>query len=172
VITSYLERWDLAKEGYRVAILRDGDTLEWRETTADGCTTGRGATLEHVTMPTAALNLISSFMGEGYEFAGHEQYDPGQLLAYLSTEQALDIERARTASAEKLLAEARAELEQLRQAAATDHQAAHRVREDWDAGRGQCDDCTCCTASGCRVGLGSTCPTDRLGDSVCPCTGD
>ena len=36
-------------------------------------------------------------------------------------------------------------LGRLRQLAAADH--AQRVREDWDSGRGQCDDCTCCTAS-------------------------
>ena len=58
-----------------------------------------------------------------------------------------------------------------------DRAAAHRVRDESDPGRsvyrgGQCEDCFCCTASGCRMGLGSTCPTDRLGDSVCPCTGD
>lgn len=38
--------------------------------------------------------------------------------------------------------------------------------------RGQCEECSCCAASGCHPGPGSTCPTDRLGDSVCPCTGD
>jgi len=37
---------------------------------------------------------------------------------------------------------------------------------------GQCEDCSCCIASGCHPGPGSTCPTDRLGDSVCPCTGE
>lgn len=37
---------------------------------------------------------------------------------------------------------------------------------------GQCEDCFCCTASGCHAGPDATCPTDRLGDSVCPCTGD
>lgn len=36
----------------------------------------------------------------------------------------------------------------------------------------QCEDCFCCTAFGCHTGPDSTCPTDRLGDSVCPCTGD
>lgn len=38
--------------------------------------------------------------------------------------------------------------------------------------RGGCEDCSCCVASGCHTGPGSICPTDRLGDSVCPCTGD
>lgn len=37
---------------------------------------------------------------------------------------------------------------------------------------GPCEDCSCCTASGCHQGADSTCPTDRLGHSVCPCTGD
>ena len=37
---------------------------------------------------------------------------------------------------------------------------------------GQCEGCFCCTAFGCHTGPDSTCPTDRLGDSVCPCTGD
>jgi hypothetical protein len=85
VIESYIERWDLAKEGYRVSVLRDGDTLEWCETTSDGCTTGRGITLEHVDpMRIAVFGLISSLIGEGYELGGHEVYDPGQLLAYLT----------------------------------------------------------------------------------------
>lgn len=58
-----------------------------------------------------------------------------------------------------------------------DRDATRRVQDEFDAGRfvyrgGQCDDCSCCDAAGCRMGLGSTCPTDRLGDSVCPCTGD
>ena len=37
---------------------------------------------------------------------------------------------------------------------------------------GPCEDCSCCTAAGCHTGPDSTCPTDRLGDSACPCTGD
>lgn len=34
-----------------------------------------------------------------------------------------------------------------------------------------CHGCTCCTAEECHRGEGSGCPTDSLGDSVCPCTG-
>lgn len=44
-----------------------------------------------------------------------------------------------------------------------------------DAGRppaGPCEDCSCCIASGCHQGPDSTCPTDRLGHCVCPCTED
>ena len=172
--TTYDEAWTLHREDdkRRIQILRYGNQLEYCETECDGRTTGHEGYIDAPTMPAAVLGLIRAEMDRGYRLVAHEQYDPEQLLAYLSTEQALDIERARTASAEKLLAEATAERDQLRQAADADHRAAQRVREDWDAGRGQCDDCTCCTASGCRVGLGSTCPTDRLGDSVCPCTGE
>lgn len=114
MIESYIERWDLAKDRYRIAILRDDTTLEWCETTSDGCTTGRGATLEDATMPRDVLGLIATFIGEGYELGGHEDYDPAQLLAYLGSEQARRIERDRTASAEKLLAAADAENAQLR----------------------------------------------------------
>jgi len=39
-----------------------------------------------------------------------------------------------------------------------------------DAGSGECGDCTCCSATGCHRGGGADCPTDVLGDSVCPCT--
>lgn len=68
-----------------------------------------------------------------------------------------------------------AELGQYRLIETADREAAQRVRDEWEAGRqptGQCEDCTCCTASGCHTGPGSTCPTNQLGDSVCPCTGD
>jgi len=48
-----------------------------------------------------------------------------------------------------------------------------------DAGRltaGQCEDCSCCTARGCRNGpggpIGRRCPSNSLGESGCPCTGD
>ncbi len=41
---------------------------------------------------------------------------------------------------------------------------------------GQCEDCFCCTAAGCRNGpggpVGQHCPSNDLGESVCPCTGD
>lgn len=47
-----------------------------------------------------------------------------------------------------------------------------RLRHGAEAPSGRCEDCGCCTAPGCRTGTDSTCPTDRLGDSVCPCTGD
>lgn len=33
-----------------------------------------------------------------------------------------------------------------------------------------CDSCTCCYSSGCHSREGSECPTDSLGDSICPCT--
>lgn len=45
------------------------------------------------------------------------------------------------------------------------------VAHDGDYEPGGCDDCTCCTFHGCRLGPGSTCPTDELGESTCPCTG-
>lgn len=39
-----------------------------------------------------------------------------------------------------------------------------------------CEDCSCCTAEGCRNGadgpIGERCPSNSLGDSVCPCTED
>lgn len=35
-----------------------------------------------------------------------------------------------------------------------------------------CGDCMCCTAEGCRMGPDSTCPTNQLGESQCPCTCD
>lgn len=56
-----------------------------------------------------------------------------------------------------------------------DRAAARRVRTEWDAGHpptGPCEDCSCCIASGCHQGPDATCPTDRLGHSVCPCTED
>lgn len=36
---------------------------------------------------------------------------------------------------------------------------------------GHCDDCSCCSAERCNRGPDSGCPTDSLGDSICPCTG-
>jgi hypothetical protein len=33
-----------------------------------------------------------------------------------------------------------------------------------------CDGCGCCTHEGCHRFADATCPTDSLGDSVCPCT--
>lgn len=33
-----------------------------------------------------------------------------------------------------------------------------------------CDGCTCCSYDRCQRGPDSDCPTDSLGDSVCPCT--
>ncbi len=33
-----------------------------------------------------------------------------------------------------------------------------------------CGDCMCCTAEGCNMGPDSTCPTNSLGESGCPCT--
>lgn len=39
-----------------------------------------------------------------------------------------------------------------------------------------CEDCSCCTDLGCRNGpggpVGQRCPSNDLGESVCPCTGD
>jgi predicted metal-binding protein len=40
------------------------------------------------------------------------------------------------------------------------------------ASSGECDGCGCCTHEGCHRFAGATCPTDSLGDSVCPCTED
>jgi hypothetical protein len=37
---------------------------------------------------------------------------------------------------------------------------------------GQCEGCGCCNASGCHRFADATCPTNSLGDSVCPCTED
>lgn len=37
---------------------------------------------------------------------------------------------------------------------------------------GQCEGCGCCVASGCHRFADATCPTNSLGDSVCPCTED
>jgi hypothetical protein len=37
---------------------------------------------------------------------------------------------------------------------------------------GQCEGCGCCNASGCHRGPDSLCPTNSLGESVCPCTED
>lgn len=68
-----------------------------------------------------------------------------------------------------------ADYQRLKLAEDTDRAAARRVRTEWDAGRpptGPCEDCSCCTVTGCHQGPDSTCPTDRLGHSVCPCTGD
>jgi hypothetical protein len=33
-----------------------------------------------------------------------------------------------------------------------------------------CGGCTCCSAEECYRGAYSRCPTDSLGDSICPCT--
>jgi hypothetical protein len=84
VIESYSERWDLTKSRYRVAILRDGNALEWCETTSDGVTTGRGETLHVTSVPSAIHDLIGTLRAEGYHLGGHEQYDPRQLAAYLA----------------------------------------------------------------------------------------
>jgi len=69
-----------------------------------------------------------------------------------------------------------AQLERLRPAEDADRGAAQAVRADWDADRGQCEDCFCCTAAGCRNGpggpIGRRCPSNDSGESVCPCTGD
>lgn len=68
-----------------------------------------------------------------------------------------------------------ADLERYRLAETADRAAAQQVHAQWDTGRtpsGQCEECACCIASGCHTGAGSTCPTNQLGDSVCPCTGD
>jgi hypothetical protein len=37
---------------------------------------------------------------------------------------------------------------------------------------GGCDGCSCCTHAGCHRFADATCPTNGLGDSVCPCTED
>ena len=47
--------------------------------------------------------------------------------------------------------------------------------QDWAADDGNwedsgCDDCFCCSFGRCNSGPDSDCPTDRLGDSACPCT--
>ncbi len=56
-----------------------------------------------------------------------------------------------------------------------DRRAAQAVCEEWNAGR-SCEDCSCCTAGGCRNGpggpVGQRCPSNSLGESACPCTGD
>lgn len=38
--------------------------------------------------------------------------------------------------------------------------------------RGECEGCGCCSRAGCNRLADSTCPTNSLGDSVCPCTED
>lgn len=40
------------------------------------------------------------------------------------------------------------------------------------AEQGECGGCGCCTQAGCHRFADATCPTDSLGDSVCPCTED
>lgn len=40
------------------------------------------------------------------------------------------------------------------------------------AERGACEGCGCCSRAGCHRLADSTCPTNSLGDSVCPCTED
>lgn len=40
------------------------------------------------------------------------------------------------------------------------------------AARGECEGCGCCSQAGCHRFADATCPTDSLGDSVCPCTED
>lgn len=63
--------------------------------------------------------------------------------------------------------EHRTELERLR------HGAEAAMRDAGaQAATGRCEDCFCCIASGCHTRPDSTCPTNSLGDSVCPCTGD
>jgi hypothetical protein len=84
MITSFLERWMLAKDNLRVEILRDDDTLEWVETTSDGRTTGNGGSAYAITMPTTVLDAIRAHTAEGYELVAHEQYDGEQLAAYLA----------------------------------------------------------------------------------------
>jgi hypothetical protein len=37
---------------------------------------------------------------------------------------------------------------------------------------GGCEGCGCCSRQGCHRFADATCPTDSLGDSVCPCTED
>lgn len=37
---------------------------------------------------------------------------------------------------------------------------------------GACEGCGCCTRAGCHRFADATCPTNSLGDSVCPCTED
>jgi hypothetical protein len=85
MITSFLERWMLAKDNLRVEILRDGDTLEWVETTNDGRTTGNGGSAYAITMPTTVLDVIRAHTAEGYELVAHEQYDGEQLAKYLES---------------------------------------------------------------------------------------
>ena len=49
------------------------------------------------------------------------------------------------------------------------------LRRDRDArqsGSGECEGCGCCSQAGCHRFADATCPTDSLGDSVCPCTED
>lgn len=36
----------------------------------------------------------------------------------------------------------------------------------------ECEGCGCCTRAGCHRGADATCPTNSVGDSVCPCTED
>lgn len=57
-------------------------------------------------------------------------------------------------------------------AAAQRHDADRHIDEAAAAyPNGPCPECSCCVAFGCHTGPGSLCPTDALGDSVCPCTG-
>lgn len=64
-----------------------------------------------------------------------------------------------------------AELERLRPWAEAGMQAA-REASARDAQTRTCDDCFCCNQARCHPGPGSSCPTNSLGESVCPCTGD
>jgi hypothetical protein len=50
--------------------------------------------------------------------------------------------------------------------------ARNQLRARTASSSGGCDGCGCCTHEGCHRFAGALCPTDGLGDSVCPCTED
>jgi hypothetical protein len=50
--------------------------------------------------------------------------------------------------------------------------ARNQLRARAASSSGECDGCGCCTHEGCHRFADATCPTDSLGDSVCPCTED
>jgi hypothetical protein len=47
-----------------------------------------------------------------------------------------------------------------------------RVEITYQVASRECEGCGCCNAAGCHRGPGSTCPSNSIGDSVCPCTED
>jgi hypothetical protein len=47
-----------------------------------------------------------------------------------------------------------------------------RVEVTYQVTARECEGCGCCSAAGCHRGPDSLCPTNSLGESVCPCTED